>query len=141
MKTTDFRISENFLLSEFTCQNGSDFILTDIKAAICLTNLVNHILQPLRNAMGFGIEIHSGYRTIKHNSDVGGQDNSQHLFGEACDLDCKDIMKAFNWIANNCIFDQLILELSKKTGLKVIHVSFVTDRVNRQQIVNKWLIN
>ena len=51
-----------------------------------LINLVNNILDPLREAWGAPIIIGSGYRCPELNKLVGGVKNSQHMTGEAADI-------------------------------------------------------
>lgn len=51
-----------------------------------LINLVNNILDPLREAWGAPIIIGSGYRCPELNKLVGGVKNSQHMTGEAVDI-------------------------------------------------------
>ena len=48
--------------------------------------LVDTVLDPLREAMGFPVIITSGYRCAELNRDVGGSPTSQHLLGLAADF-------------------------------------------------------
>ena len=48
--------------------------------------LVEDVLDPLRERYGKPIVVNSGYRCAKHNKEVGGVANSQHLRGEAADI-------------------------------------------------------
>ena len=52
--------------------------------------LVSEVLDPVREQLGMPIVVTSGYRCDKHNKDVGGVRNSQHLRGEAADIHCED---------------------------------------------------
>ena len=52
-----------------------------------LTALVATILDPLRERYGKPINVNSGYRCQALNKAVGGVRNSQHLTGEAADID------------------------------------------------------
>lgn len=65
-----------------------------------ITQLCFHILQPLREAMGFPITITSGYRPAALNKAVGGVTNSWHLTGRAADIDCGTARnkKVFDWL-------------------------------------------
>lgn len=76
------RLSQNFLLSEFRC-NDKSVIPDNI-----LPNLVElaENLQVLRDYLGFPIQINSGYRSPAYNASVGGVKNSQHLLGKASDI-------------------------------------------------------
>ena len=48
--------------------------------------LVENVLDPLRERYGKPIVVNSGYRCAKHNKEVGGVANSQHVKGEAADI-------------------------------------------------------
>ncbi len=48
--------------------------------------LVEHILDPLREAWGKPIHVNSGYRCPQLNKEVGGSPTSQHMKGEAADI-------------------------------------------------------
>lgn len=91
-----------------------------------ITTLFSNIVTPLSNANGGNIHINSCYRSpltnAKLNNGKGGATNSQHISGQAVDLDGigsftnRDM---FNWIYNNVDFDQMIWEISK-TGTKPV---------------------
>lgn len=74
------KLSDNFRVREFACQDGSD--------PIFISDKLVHILQAIRNHFGQPVTINSGYRTASHNSSkaVGGSVFSQHLFGMAADI-------------------------------------------------------
>lgn len=65
--------------------DGSDPDLKAVKPAL-LTKF-----QDLQNAWGKQIPVKSGYRDPDRNRDAGGADHSQHLDGNALDLDVKDM--------------------------------------------------
>lgn len=98
-----------------------------------LTQLVDKVLDPLREMYGKPIRVNSGYRCKKLNSLVGGVSNSQHLTGQAADISSYRNTKAENEILFNLIkklpFDQLINE----KDFSWIHVSY-SDR-NRREII------
>lgn len=84
-----------------------------------LTELVETLLDPLREAWGAPIRVSSGYRGWKLNKAVKGSKTSAHCFGYAADLVPKDghidEFKAFvkKWLeTNNIAFDQYIDEKS-----------------------------
>lgn len=52
----------------------------------CLEQLVEHILDPLREAWGKPIHVNSGYRCPRLNKEVGGSPSSQHMKGQAADI-------------------------------------------------------
>lgn len=55
-------------------------------AVIALHQLVDHVLDPLREAWGGPIRVNSGYRCPQLNKAVGGTPGSQHQRGEAADI-------------------------------------------------------
>ena len=109
---------------------------------INLVYLCAFVLEPLRVAMGKPIRISSGYRCEKLNKAVGGVYNSQHLKGQAADIDIQGDMafgkKIFEYIRDYLQFDQLIWEHNPKTGSYWVHVSYVFPDFgkNRRQVIN-----
>jgi len=74
-------ITAHFSRHEFKCKGlhccgGSDPI--NIELVRCL--------QSLRDMVGKPLIISSGFRCRKHNKDVGGAHNSQHIFGDGVDV-------------------------------------------------------
>ena len=55
-------------------------------AITALHELVDHVLDPLREAWGRPIMVNSGYRCPELNHIVGGTPTSQHQRGEAADI-------------------------------------------------------
>lgn len=76
-KDGDTKLTANFKVREFACQDGSDSILIDVDGV--------RKLQAVRDLFGKPISINSAYRNKKHNAAVGGASNSQHLYGKAFD--------------------------------------------------------
>ena len=140
------RISKNFTLDEMLASataKAKGIINAPGVDEVCnMCALVHHVLQPLRDAMGEPIKIGSGYRCTRLNQAVGGVSNSQHIKGQAADLcidgDMKRGRRWFNWIRDNCDFDQLIWEHNAK-GSYWVHVSFRADGKNRKQVINDLL--
>jgi zinc D-Ala-D-Ala carboxypeptidase len=139
MKQKDFRISKNFKLSEFTKQNGVDFMLFDIDSILNISSLCCNILQPISDKLNYKITVSSGFRTVVHNESVGGADNSQHLVGEAADIICQNLREVFEFIKTSLIFDQLIFEYSKKTKTFWIHVSYKRFGINRMMVIDNLI--
>ena len=101
-----------------------------------LTRLVDNILDKAREHFGKPIHVNSGYRSSILNAKIGGAERSQHMKGEAADIELgsKTIEEnriLFNWIKDNCDFDQLIWE----KGGAWVHVS-LKELNNRKQILN-----
>ena len=101
-----------------------------------LNQLIDNILDPLREAWGQPIIIGSGYRCEALNKAVGGAAHSQHKLGQAADIHTKsdsieDNKKLFELIKQLKLpFDQLINEYNYNW----IHVSYSPR--NRRQILN-----
>ncbi len=99
-----------------------------------LTQLVNNILDPLREKYGKPITVNSGYRCEALNIAVGGSKTSYHMLGLAADITAGSPAK--NKILFKLIqelelpFDQLIDE----KNYRWIHVSF--SNKPRKQILH-----
>ncbi len=88
--------------------------------------LVENVLDPARERFGKPIIVNSGYRCPKHNKEVGGVANSQHLRGEAADVRCTDNKRLAEIIEQNGKYDQLIIYPT------FLHVSWKRSGVNRR---------
>lgn len=60
-------------------------------------NLLNKLNQA-REEFGKPIVITSGYRTLRHNLEVGGKQNSSHLHGLAADISCNNSSDRFKLV-------------------------------------------
>jgi zinc D-Ala-D-Ala carboxypeptidase len=102
-----------------------------------LRALCKNILQPLRDAIGGPIKVSSGYRTPRLNRAIGGARNSQHMVGEAADIQGLNGLtnkQLFNKIKQlNLPFDQLIWEFGNDQNPAWVHVSFGPR--NRRQVI------
>jgi zinc D-Ala-D-Ala carboxypeptidase len=86
----------------------------------------NNVFDKARTHFGVPLFISSCYRSPEVNKAVGGKPNSQHLRGEAIDIDCDVFGKVtniqlFQYIRDNLDFDQLLWEGGKKGW---VHVSY-----------------
>ena len=100
-----------------------------------LTALVDNVLDPLREWWGKPINVSSGYRCPELNVAIKGSKTSQHMKGEAADIDTGDRQQnklLFEYIRKNLPFDQLIWE----HGGDWVHVSFRADGNNRNQVLS-----
>ncbi len=77
--------------------------------------LCTNVFDKAREHFGVPLFISSCYRSQEVNRLVKGQPHSQHMRGEAIDIDC-DVFgrvtnrQLFDWIRNNLDFDQLLWE-------------------------------
>lgn len=104
-----------------------------------LRAVAENVFQPLRDHFGVPIGVSSGYRSKKLNKAIGGSKYSQHMIGEALDLDA-DIYgritnaDIFNYIKDNLEWDQMIWEFGDKHEPNWVHVSYKAKGLNRKQI-------
>lgn len=100
-----------------------------------LIALVAAVLDPLRLFYGKPIHISSGFRNAAVNKAVGGVANSQHLRGEAADIDTGSRLEnqrlAKMIVERKLPFDQLIDE----SNYAWVHVSYKRQGDNRGQIL------
>jgi uncharacterized protein YcbK (DUF882 family) len=76
------KLTKNFSLDEFKCNDGTD-VPDELRDNV--QELANN-LQVLRDHFNKPISINSGYRSPKHNKKVGGSPKSQHLLATAADI-------------------------------------------------------
>ena len=152
MKTSNYRpkrLSAHFSLREFEKSAMAERLLKEtgnpayknLMTSNCIANailLCEHVLEPVRNHFGVPIHISSGYRCTALNKAVGGAPKSQHMKGQAADiyinappLTLRDI---YLWMVDNLSFDQFIWEVRGGGRSKWIHVSYKSEKANRQQV-------
>ena len=101
-----------------------------------LVKLIEHVLDPLREAYGKPIRVTSGYRSEELNKSVGGSPTSDHRLGRAADIVGTPATKEENErlfglvISLGLPFDQLIDE----KNFSWVHVSYREEK-NRKQIL------
>ena len=99
--------------------------------------LVDNVLDPARQAFGGPVTVNNGYRCEKHNTEVGGVANSQHMRGEAADITCSDNHRLAEIIEQNGRYDQLIRYMGPGGKIRFIHVSWKSNGQNRKQVLRK----
>lgn len=125
--------------SQTATRKGIDNIPTEEHLAN-MQYLAETIFEPLRAHFNKPLGISSFYRGPKLNKAVGGSATSQHVNGEAMDID-GDIFGGvsntdiFNYIKSNLPFDQLIYEFGTDVNPDWVHVSIRRDGKNRKQIL------
>lgn len=100
-----------------------------------LEALIENVLDPVREWYGKPIYVNSGYRCPELNKAVGGVNNSQHVNGQAADIDVfdeKENKKIFDYIVNYLNFDQCLWENNGAW----IHVSYKREGGNRKQVLS-----
>jgi hypothetical protein len=138
------QLTKNFSLSELTrseaaARKGVDNTPPP-EAVENLRALAEKVLQPLRDAVGKPMRVNSAYRGPEANKAVGGSKTSQHMTGEAADIefDGFDNKKlAEKIVAMKLNFDQLILEFYKPGDPNSgwVHVSHKRGGPQRGQVL------
>ena len=135
------KLSENFSLNEFTKSQTATRHNIDntpsMTEILNLTSLCERVLQPVRNNFQKPMIISSGFRCKELNTKIGGSATSQHVIGQAADIEVLGIsnLELSDWIHNNLNYDQLILEFyNEKEGPNSgwVHVSF-NNESNRHE--------
>ncbi len=138
----EMQLSEHFNLKEFTKSETAIRKRIDntpnAEHAQNLKNVCEKILEPVRKHFGKPVRINSGYRGPALNAAVGGSSKSQHCNGEAIDFEIDGLPnpELAKWVAENCEFDQIILEFyDPKEGPNSgwVHASYTTKGPNRKQ--------
>ena len=111
-----------------------------------MKKLAEAVFQPLREHFGVSLYVSSFYRSDALNKAVGGSKTSQHVLGEAMDIDADIYGKVtnkqlFDYIKDNLEFDQLVWEYGDNTNPAWIHVSFTERRPNRRSIIIVYKLN
>ena len=104
-----------------------------------LRAIAENIFQPVRDHFGVPIGVSSGYRCKELNKAIGGSKYSQHMIGEALDIDADIYGKVtnaeiFNYIKNNLEWDQMIWEFGDDEEPNWVHVSYKETGQNRKQL-------
>ena len=103
------------------------------------------IFEPLRSWVGGPIKVTSMFRSPNLNTAIGGSKTSQHMKGQAMDLDdvygYKTNAEMYHWIKENLNFDQLIWEFGTNVNPNWIHVSYVNDEDNRNRCLKAYRKN
>jgi zinc D-Ala-D-Ala carboxypeptidase len=100
-----------------------------------LVDLCEFGLEPIRNYYKRPVIVGSGFRAPAVNKAVGSRSTSQHIKGQAADIEIPglDNLELYYWAAANLDFDQLILEYySGEPSSGWVHVSYVGSE-NRGQ--------
>tara|TARA_R110000751_G_scaffold237065_2_gene338176 strand:- start:131 stop:661 length:531 start_codon:yes stop_codon:yes gene_type:complete len=110
----------------------------DIEEIKCMIEIAEFVFEPLREFVGGPIKINSFFRCKKLNTAIGGSRHSQHMKGQAIDIDDtfghKTNAEMYHFIKDNLEFDQMIWEFGDNDNPNWVHVSFVGHRKNRKKL-------
>ena len=135
-------ITKNFSMEELVASDtarmkGIDNT-PDKEVEARLIQLAQQVLQPLRNSYGKPIKISGGYRCKALNKAIGGVSTSQHLKGEAVDINNgQSENKKLFLLASKMIKEGVITvgQLIDEKGYKWLHIS-LPDNKHRNQILH-----
>lgn len=77
------KLSANFKVKEFACNDGSDVVF--------IAPELVEVLQKIRDHFNASVTVSSGYRTPGYNKKVDGAAYSQHQYGTAADIKVKGV--------------------------------------------------
>tara|TARA_B100000780_G_scaffold247898_1_gene193022 strand:+ start:295 stop:756 length:462 start_codon:yes stop_codon:yes gene_type:complete len=113
-----------------------------------LTNMeitAEKLFEPLRDHVGAPVKINSFYRGPKLNKAIGGSKKSQHMSGQAMDIDDTfghmSNADMYYWIKDNLSFDQIIWEFGTSENPNWLHVSYVSEEENRNRCLQAYKSN
>ena len=104
-----------------------------------MAKIAHNIFEPLRLYVGGAIKINSFFRSEHLNAAIGGSSKSQHCQGCAIDIDDiyghKTNYEMFEFIRDNLNFDQLIYEFGDATNPAWVHISYISQKENRNRVL------
>ena len=110
-----------------------------------MKEIAEDLFEPLREWVGGPIKINSFFRGEPVNTAIGGSKYSQHMKGQAMDIDDtfghKTNAEMYHYIKDNLDFDQLIWEFGDDKNPNWIHVSYVAHRENRKKLTIAKKVN
>ena len=126
------KLSKNFSLAELTKSQVAERSGLDNNPSQAeienLRLLCERVLQPVRDHFQQVVSVSSGFRNIILNRKLGSKDNSDHVKAWAADFEIYGIDNnvVSDWIKENLMFKQLILEFYKpgEPNSGWIHVSY-----------------
>lgn len=139
------RISDNITFAEvFKSQTAVRYKINNVATDPDILKNIKHVaekvFEPIRKHFNTPIGISSFYRSPELNKKMGGSKTSQHMTGEAIDIDA-DIFggvtnsEIFEFVKANLEFDQLIWEYGNDKNPAWVHVSLKRTGKNRKQIL------
>ena len=103
----------------------------------CMKEVAEKLFEPLRRWVGGPIKINSFFRGLPLNTAIGGAKSSQHMKGQAIDIDDTfghaTNAQMYNFIKENLDFDQIIWEFGTDENPNWVHISYVSPEENRNR--------
>ena len=104
--------------------------------------VAKEVFEPLREWVGKPIKVNSFFRGPGLNTAIGGARKSQHMKGQAMDIDDNyghaTNAEMYHWIKENLDFDQLIWEFGDDDNPNWLHVSYVSPEKNRNRCLKAY---
>ena len=104
--------------------------------------LAEKVFEPLREWVSGPIKVNSFFRGSELNRAIGGARKSQHMKGQAIDIDdtfgLATNAEMYHWIKENLDFDQLIWEFGDDDNPNWLHVSYVSKEDNRNRCLKAY---
>ena len=111
----------------------------------CMKEVSENLFEPLREWVGGPIKINSFFRGEPVNTAIGGSTRSQHMKGQAIDIDDtfghKTNAEMYHYIKDNLDFDQMIWEFGDDKNPNWVHISWVSHRSNRKKLTIAKKVN
>ena len=111
----------------------------------CMKEVAENLFEPLREWVGGPIKINSFFRGEPVNTAIGGSRKSQHMKGQAIDIDDtfghKTNAEMYYYIKDNLDFDQMIWEFGTDKNPNWLHISWVSHRPNRKKLTIAKKVN
>ena len=111
----------------------------------CMEEVAENLFEPLRKWVGGPIKVNSFFRGEPVNTAIGGSKKSQHMKGQAIDIDDtfghKTNAEMYHYIKDNLDFDQIIWEFGDDKNPNWIHISWVSHRPNRKKLTIAKKVN
>jgi hypothetical protein len=135
-------LSANFSLKEMTRSDAATRLglnnTPDEKTIDNLKTLCEKVLQPIRDHFGKTVTVTSGFRSSETNQAIGGSKSSDHVRGQAADIEIPGVPNAelAQWIMDNLEYTQLILEFYTP-GIPDsgwVHVSYDPSNLKKQEL-------
>ena len=104
-----------------------------------LVRLCRETLQPARDELNTVVTVSGGFRSKRVNTLVKGAKKSDHMDGNAADLEAYDNARLFHTLRKQGNFDQLIWEFGNTQEPDWVHVSNRGSGKNRKQVLVAYI--